>query len=81
MAEIYAGVENVLVWLGNEDETTASAISCLESLARLKDKSYDELPLDEIDPSIGFRPWFSNRNDRTYIPHNHWCSLKGLLCE
>ena len=81
MAEIYAGAENVLVWLGNEDDITASAISCLESLARLNDVSFDELPLDEIDARIGFRPWFSSRNDRTYIPLDVWRSLKRLLCE
>ena len=81
MAEIYARAENVLVWLGVEDDITASAISCLESLARLRNVSFDELTLEEIDASIGFRPWNSNKNDRTYIPHDHWRSFKRLLCE
>ena len=81
MAKIYSGAENVLVWLGDEDDITANAISCLESLVRLRDVSFDELTLDEIDASIGFRPWLSDKNDRTYIPHDHWRSLKRLLCE
>ena len=81
MAEIYAGAETVFVWLGNEDDITASAIRCLESLARLNDVSFDELPLSEIDASIGFRPWFPNRNDRTYIPLDVCRSFKRLFCE
>lgn len=56
MAKIYAGAENVLVWLGHEDDSTTSAISCLESLVRLRDVSFDELTLSELDASIGFRP-------------------------
>ena len=78
MADIYANAEKVLVWLGDENRATANAISCLESLARLSDLSLDELVLNK---DLGFRPWLSEKDDRTYIPHDHWRSFKQLLRE
>lgn len=66
MAEIFEAAQNVLVWLGKEDEFTKDAITTIERIASIPEQHWPTIPYTSFyDPTSdqqGYRPNLSYHN-------------------
>jgi hypothetical protein len=71
MSGIYSMAQNVLIWLGEEDDQTAKAFKCVQSLIDLRDLPFGEAPWHRLTVEQG-------RNENQTAPFILPLNLRGI---